>query len=547
MFRLRSVPARVAAAIAVPLLFCWPLPLIRQPDDLRLGPVLVLAVVAVAAVAGWQATVLAGAIVVASYWYYGVPYERSFHFDEGRSAIAVVAMAALVVGIALMARRVEQSVEDVRALDAQRRDRALVEARLRRGAELAAGQMQALLRLSTALAGAGSVAQVAQVTVNEISLPAWPTTASVALVRDRHLQVLTARGADQRSLRVLESVDLSTSSWLGDALDGTPVVVDDRDSFAREHPDALVLQFYPSGSWAVFPFHSVSTRGLLSLYYVGPQRLSEHVEYFRVASEILSSALERAQAEELQQEQLVHLEQAFAERDRIARTLSTTLLPPSLPQLPGFTAAGWVIPAHAGEVAGDFYDLFPVAGGDWVAVVGDVCGKGAEAAAVTSLARYAARVTALADPDPAHIAEVANAALIEDPSDLFCTMGVVRCHADGALEVTLAGHPQPRVVQPGPEGSKVIRVGRFGTVLGYATRSPVVVRASLPPGASLVLHSDGITERDPSFGEDELDQLLAAAPPGPAAALADHVRTGILRIPARRHDDLTLLVITRDP
>jgi serine phosphatase RsbU (regulator of sigma subunit) len=461
--------------------------------------------------------------------------------------VAVLAMAALVVGIALMARRVERSVEDVRALDEQRRQRARVEERLRRAAELAASQVQALLRLSTALAGAGSVAEVAQVTVDELSLPAWPTTASVALVRDRHLQVLAARGADARGLRVLERIDLSSSSWLGEALAGTPVVVDDREAFARDHPDARVLQIYPSGSWAVIPFHSESTRGLLSLYYLGPQRLSEHVEYFRVAGEILSSALERAQAEERQQGHLVRLEQAFAERDRIARTLSTTLLPPSLPDLPGFTAAGWVIPAHAGEVAGDFYDLFPVAGGDWVAVLGDVCGKGAEAAAVTSLARYAARVTALADPDPAHIAEVANEALIEDPSDLFCTMGVVRCHADGVLEVTLAGHPQPRVVAPGPGGPQVMRVGRFGTVLGYATRTPLVSRVSLPAGGSLVLHSDGITERDPSFGEDELDQLLAAAPAGPASAIADHVRTGVLRVPASRHDDLTILVITRDP
>ena len=90
--------------------------------------------------------------------------------------------------------------------------------------------------------------------------------------------------------------------------------------------------------------------------------------------------------EELRLEHLSRLEQAFAERDRIARTLSTTLLPPRLPAPDGFTAAGWVLPAHAGEVAGDFYDLFTVAGGDWIGVLGDVCGKGAEAAAVTSLA-----------------------------------------------------------------------------------------------------------------------------------------------------------------
>jgi serine phosphatase RsbU (regulator of sigma subunit) len=89
-------------------------------------------------------------------------------------------------------------------------------------------------------------------------------------------------------------------------------------------------------------------------------------------------------------------------------------------------------------------------------------------------------------------------------------------------------------------------VGAFGTVLGYATRPAKVATVTLPPGASLVLHSDGITERNDAFGEDELDALLRDGPTGPASAIADHVRQHILRIPAVRHDDLTLLVITRD-
>jgi serine phosphatase RsbU (regulator of sigma subunit) len=460
--------------------------------------------------------------------------------------VAVLAMAALVAGITLMAWQVERAVEDVRALTDQQRARAKAEERLRRGAELAASQVQALLRLSTALGRARTEADVAQVTVDEISLPVWPTTASIALVRDDHLHVLAARGADPRTIRALRRLDLSESPWLGDALSGTPVVVDDREAFAHEHPDARVLQIYPSGSWAVIPFRSERSVGLLSLYYLGSQRLSEHLEYFSVAGEIISTALERAQIEERQGEHLARLEHAFAERDRIARTLSTTLLPPSLPQLPGFTAAGWVIPALEGDLAGDFYDLFPVAAGDWVAVLGDVCGKGAEAAAVTSLARYAARVTALADPNPAHIAEVANAALIDDPSDLFCTMGVARFRRGGQLEVTLAGHPQPRVLRDGPAGREVTRVGRFGTVLGYANRAPHVELVDLPPGASLVLHSDGLTERNDGFGEEQLDELLRQAPSGPAAAIADHVRQQVLRVPATRHDDLTLLVITRE-
>jgi sigma-B regulation protein RsbU (phosphoserine phosphatase) len=195
-------------------------------------------------------------------------------------------------------------------------------------------------------------------------------------------------------------------------------------------------------------------------------------------------------------------------------------------------------------VAGDFYDLFSVVDGDWVAVLGDVCGKGAEAAAVTSLARYAARVTALNDPDPAHIADVANAALLADPSDLFCTMAIVRYRHDrGELEVALAGHPQLRVVS----GGKVTRVGRYGAALGFATQPPAVERVGLEPGAALVLHSDGVVERDPGFGDDDLDRLLAEGPAVGAEAIAAHVRAHLLQVPATRHDDLTLLVVARDP
>ncbi len=200
------------------------------------------------------------------------------------------------------------------------------------------------------------------------------------------------------------------------------------------------------------------------------------------------------------------------------------------------------MPAHD-EVAGDFYDLFSVPGGGWVAVLGDVCGKGAEAAAVTSLARYAARATALSDPDTARIADVVNTALVEDESDVFCTMGVVRfAHERGEVDVTLAGHPQLRLLHDGV----VTRVGRYGSVLGYATTPPVVQRHALPAGAAIVLFSDGLIERHPDFGEDELDALLLTAPDGPAEVLAAYVRERILAVPPARHDDLALLVVKRE-
>ena len=542
MFVLRSPSARLAAALGVSAASVAGLAAIDRPEDVRVGPILILGVLLVAAVAGWWATALSATTATLAFWWYCVPRAESFEPARGRDIAAVAAMAAVGLALTVMAWRGELAVRDASALDRARRSKASEEASLRRASERMVVEVEGVLRLSNALSQARAMAEVAKVATEVIALPAWPTAVSVALVHGDRLRILAARGASADGVAALEQVDLTTSSWLGDVIAGRPAIVDDRAAFAAEHPDARVLGIYPRGSWAVLPFRSESTTGLLSLYWYDPQPLTDFSRYFTLAAEILATALERAHAEEERQTHLARLEHAFAEADRIARTLSTTLLPPQLPKLDGFTCAGWLMPAHD-EVAGDFYDLFSVPGGGWVAVLGDVCGKGAEAAAVTSLARYAARATALADPDPAHIAEVVNTALVEDDSEVFCTMGVVRCGpaADG-VEVTLAGHPQLRLVHDGA----VVRVGRYGSVLGYATAPPVVERRPLPPGGSIVLFSDGLIERHPDFGEDELDELLAGAPAGRAEELAAYVREAILAVPAARHDDLALLVVTRE-
>ena len=400
----------------------------------------------------------------------------------------------------------------------------------------------AVLDLSTALATTSGAREVAERALAELRLPVAPTSASIAIVEAGHLRMLAVLGADPRSVRALERVELGDAGWLQDVLAGEASFVDDRATFAAAHPDAGVLHLYPTGSWAAVPFRSEGTVGVLSVHYREPQQLSEHRLYFSFVAEILATALQRAVSEEQRASHLAELEKTLAERDRIARTLSTTLLPPNLPTVPGFTASAWLIPASRDELAGDFYDLFRLDDGGWVAVLGDVCGKGAEAAAVTSLARYAARVTALDDPDPLRIAEVGNNALSLDPSDLFCTMAIVRYrHGEDEIDVTLAGHPQVRLIRDG----KVHRVGRFGPALGLANRPHTMEREPLLPGDTVVLFSDGLIERSSHFGEEQLDEALAAGPPGDADAVARTLRKVVLDQRADRSDDLAALVITR--
>ena len=92
----------------------------------------------------------------------------------------------------------------------------------------------------------------------------------------------------------------------------------------------------------------------------------------------------------------------YAERSYIAQTLQQSLLPAELPQIPGIeTGARFRATGEGNDVGGDFYDLFEAAGGGWSVVVGDVCGKGPDAAAVTALARYTLRAAAMRDPGPA--------------------------------------------------------------------------------------------------------------------------------------------------
>lgn len=140
------------------------------------------------------------------------------------------------------------------------------------------------------------------------------------------------------------------------------------------------------------------------------------------------------------------------ERERLKRlnaTLQKTLLPPTLVDVPGLDVAAYYHVASADEVGGDFYDLFPLDSGTWGFFLGDVCGKGAAAAAVTSLARYTLRAAAVYDPDPAAVLANLNTVLNheyngDDPR--FCTVifGLLTPDGDaGGFQVTLAsgGHP----------------------------------------------------------------------------------------------------------
>jgi serine phosphatase RsbU (regulator of sigma subunit) len=135
-------------------------------------------------------------------------------------------------------------------------------------------------------------------------------------------------------------------------------------------------------------------------------------------------------AEELARRAATRIDNAglYHERDHIAWTLQQSLLPPALPDIPGFEVAALYRPAGEGyEVGGDFYDVFETADRAWALVVGDVCGKGPEAAAITGLARHTIRAIAMHDRRPCKVLRSLNEALLGEAwTDRFCTVCYVR-------------------------------------------------------------------------------------------------------------------------
>ncbi|MET0687440.1 MAG: SpoIIE family protein phosphatase [Solirubrobacteraceae bacterium] len=236
-------------------------------------------------------------------------------------------------------------------------------------------------------------------------------------------------------------------------------------------------------------------------------------------------------AEEFARRAAVAVDNARVHRQRsaIARTLQNSLLPPVLPEIPGLEGAALYRPAGDGnDVGGDFYDLFSVGDDEWIAVIGDVCGKGAEAAAVTALARYTIRAAAVRRRSPARILGWLNDAMRrQDVHGRFCTITCV--HLDTGrerMQVTAAcgGHP-PALLRRAAGG--VEEVGELGTLLGLMPDPTLIdARAELGPGDTLLLYTDGITEaRAPErvLSEEALREAVDRGPAGSAQALVEHV------------------------
>ncbi len=258
-------------------------------------------------------------------------------------------------------------------------------------------------------------------------------------------------------------------------------------------------------------------------------------------------------AEDLSRRAALALDNArlYSERTAISQSLQRSLLPPELPDVPGveveviYRAAG-----EGNEVGGDFYDLFPIRDGAYGFAIGDVCGTGPEAAAVTGLARHALRLLAREGFGGPAVLERLNAAILDEGArSRFLTLlyGELWPQPEGGavLRVVCAGHPLP------------LRLRQDGTVEPAAEPQPLLgvmddlelyeETVTLDPGDVLLCVTDGVTERregDRMLGDDGLADVLTTCTGLTAGAVAARIMRAVERFAADApSDDMAILAM----
>ena len=245
----------------------------------------------------------------------------------------------------------------------------------------------------------------------------------------------------------------------------------------------------------------------------------------------------------------IRVDRVFRQRSQVAEALQASLLPARLPSVAGLEfAAAYIGATQFQEISGDFYDVFK-AGDGWGIAVGDVCGKGQDAAAMTAAARHAIRALATVHDAPADVLAAANEVLVaEDYDDRFVTASLAFLRQrEGGVHVRLGscGHVGPAVVRA--DGRVEILEGD-GLPLGlFSDTQPGRLELELHQGDVLFFYTDGVTEArsaDLAFFEDQLADALAAVAGRSAGEIVRAVQELVTTFSAGElKDDVTILAV----
>jgi sigma-B regulation protein RsbU (phosphoserine phosphatase) len=239
------------------------------------------------------------------------------------------------------------------------------------------------------------------------------------------------------------------------------------------------------------------------------------------------------------------------ERRTVARTLQASLLPPALPHVEGIGFAAEYVPTGS-EVGGDFYDVMPFGTDKWLVVVGDVSGKGVQAATVTGLVRDVIRILVDDGKSLKEILHRVNRTLVQRGGGRYCTLAMASVTRQPGNELTvclhLAGHDRAVLVRA---DGRTSFVGEGGTALGLLeTITSPDAGVTLRAGDSLIFYTDGVTERRRGrelFGSSRLREAAAPLAGYPADAMAARLRSTTINFSVEEpRDDIAILVLRND-
>ena len=346
---------------------------------------------------------------------------------------------------------------------------------------------------------------------------------------------------------VPQVVDLCVSLMSGTE----PCVVTDasRDPRTRAHP--LVASGPRLRFIAGIPLLSAEgpSVGVLCVLDVQPHpALAPHNDFLVDLASLVTEQLELRRSASLAIEAA---EERLLEVEALVRALQSSLLPPTVPRIPFLDVAAHYQPASRSEVGGDFYDAFPIQEGVWGFVIGDVCGKGAQAAGRTSCARYSIRAAAMQIERPSDVLKCTNHLLYVEGGSLpdapFVTAQFARARVrDGVAVMQLAsgGHPLPTVLRA---DGHVEVVGSLGTLLGVLPEVDIAdSEFELHAGDTVVFVTDGVHDsgRPRALLQEGLEAVLRACHGLSPTQVVDRV---LQEVVAAQRDDVAILAVGARP
>ncbi|MEU8997653.1 SpoIIE family protein phosphatase [Streptomyces caniferus] len=401
-----------------------------------------------------------------------------------------------------------------------------------------AGQIYHVLHLAAALTEAVGVQDIVDLVADQI-VPAFGAQGMIMYAAEAgRLRTIGHRGYPAEAVATFEGVALgaANSPAVHALATGDPSFFTSPAEMERDYPG--LPQLTGKAARAVLPL-IVSGRpvGCCILSYTQPRTFSqEERQVLTSLAGLIAQALDRARL--------------FDTKQQLAHDLQAALLPHGLPPVPGFAVAARYLPSTRGmDIGGDFYDLIRLGEDSIAAVIGDVQGHNAAAAAFMGQARTAVRAYATAGASPAEVLARTNRLLSDLDRDLFTSCLYV--HIDLRTRracLAGAGHPPPLLRHP-DRHTTVLHVPP-GLLLGVEPEARyTATEITLPPKSVLALYTDGLVETpgvDPERSVNDLARRLNDAPPVGPERLADALLE-YRQDDADRQDDVALMLLAALP